>query len=60
VDNLRDFGVKKDSPQVTAQSWEAQYQLLLKSALSEEVRKKYWSEGWTPQSQSPVVTPSRE
>jgi hypothetical protein len=42
-----------------AQSYEAQYQTLLKGAVVEEARKKFESSGWTSQSPSPVATPSR-
>lgn len=37
---MRDFGQQADNPQMGA-AWEAQYNLLLKSATTEEVRKKY-------------------
>lgn len=37
---MRDFGQQADNPQMGS-AWEAQYNLLLKSAVAEEVRKKY-------------------
>ena len=36
----RDFGGTTDNPQAS-ESWEKQYKLLLQSAGSEEIRKKY-------------------
>ena len=54
----RNFGRMSDDPQM-AQSYEAQYQTLLKGAVVEEARKKFESSGWTSQSPSPVATPSR-
>jgi hypothetical protein len=54
----RDFGRQSDDPQM-AQSYENQYQLLLKGAAVEEARKKFESSGWSSQSPSPVATPSR-
>lgn len=54
----RNFGRMSDDPAM-AQSYEAQYQTLLKGAAVEEARKKFESVGWTSQSPSPVATPSR-
>jgi hypothetical protein len=54
----RNFGRMSDDPQM-AQSYEAQYQTLLKGAAVEEARKKFEASGWTSQSPSPVATPSR-
>jgi hypothetical protein len=54
----RDFGRQSDDPQM-AQSYENQYQLLLKGAEVEEARKKFEASGWSSQSPSPVATPSR-
>lgn len=54
----RNFGRQSDDPQM-AQSYESQYQILLKGAAVEEARKKFESSGWTSQSPSPVATPSR-
>ena len=51
---MRDFGSQSDNPQ-QAQSWEAQYQGLIKSAEMEEVRKKFAGPGWT--SLSAVANP---
>lgn len=54
----RNFGRQSDDPQM-AQSYEAQYQALLKGAMVEEVRKKYEATAWSSQSPSPVATPTR-
>jgi hypothetical protein len=54
----RNFGRESDDPQM-AQSYENQYQELIKSATIEEFRKKFQSSGWTPYSPSPVATPTR-
>jgi hypothetical protein len=40
-------------------TYETQYQALLKSAVSEENRKKFEASGWTSQSQSVNATPTR-
>lgn len=55
---MRDFGRESDTPQSGA-SWEAQYQLLLKSALSEQARSKFESEAWTSNSPASQATPPR-
>jgi hypothetical protein len=54
----RNFGRQSDDPQM-AQSYETQYNALLKGAFIEEARKKYESSGWTSQSPSPVASPTR-
>lgn len=54
----RNFGRQSDDPQM-AQSYESQYQALLKSAMVEEARKKFEGPGWTSQSPAPVATPTR-
>ena len=54
----RNFGRQSDDPQM-AQSYENQYQVLLRSALSEENRKKYEAAAWSSYSTAPVATPSR-
>jgi hypothetical protein len=51
---MRDFGGQSDNPQ-GGQSWEAQYQLLIKSATVEQFRAKHEAQGWTSQSPSPLV-----
>lgn len=54
----RNFGRQSDDPQM-AQSYESQYQALLKSASVEEMRKKFESSGWSSQSPAPLATPTR-
>jgi hypothetical protein len=54
----RNFGRQSDDPAM-AQSYEGQYNALLKSALVEEVRKKYEAAAWTSYSPSPAATPTR-
>lgn len=54
----RNFGRQSDDPQM-AQSYESQYQVLLRSALSEENRKKYEAAAWSSYSTAPAATPSR-
>jgi hypothetical protein len=54
----RNFGRQADDPAM-AQSYENQYQLLLKSASVEEARKKFQSSGWTSYSPAAAATPSR-
>lgn len=54
----RNFGRQSDDPAM-AQSYESQYQALLKGATVEEYRKKFAASAWTSISPSPVATPSR-
>jgi hypothetical protein len=54
----RNFGKESDDPQM-AQSYEGQYQLLLKSAVVEEARKKFDAAGWSSQSPATVARPTR-
>ena len=54
----RNFGRQSDDPAM-AQSYESQYQALLKGATVEEYRKKFQGSGWTSMSPSPVASPSR-
>lgn len=51
---MRDFGGQSDNPQ-GSQSWEAQYQLLVKSAAVEQFRAKQEAQGWTSKIPSPMV-----
>lgn len=55
---MRDFGAQTDDPKMGA-TWEAQYQALLRSADTEELRKKYQSQGWTHAQPSAIATPPR-
>lgn len=54
----RDFGRQSDDPQF-AQSWEAQYQTLIKGAMTNEFRKRLEAAGWSSRLPSPVATPGR-
>jgi hypothetical protein len=54
----RNFGRISDDPQM-AQTYESQYQALLKGAMVEEARKKYQAGGWTSYSPAAVATPTR-
>jgi len=54
----RNFGKESDDPQM-AQSYENQYQLLLKSAGVEENRKKFEGAAWSSQAPATVATPTR-
>ena len=55
---IRNFGSQSDQPQM-AQSWENQYQLLLKSATVEEARRKFQASAWTSMSPAAAATPTR-
>lgn len=54
----QNFGAQGDNPQMS-QSWENQYQTLLRSADIDEFRKKYQSVAWSNQVPSPTATPPR-
>jgi hypothetical protein len=56
--HMRDFGAQSDNPQM-AQSWEGQYNNLLKSAGVDALRMKLQSNAWTSQIPSPIATPPR-
>lgn len=55
---MRNFGPQADDPKMS-QSWEQQYQSLIKSASIEQMRAKFASEAWTSESPSPAATPPR-
>ena len=54
----RDFGAQTGDPQAS-QSWEAQYQLLLKSQTVQAYRQYARSSAWTPFTPAPLATPPR-
>ena len=54
----RNFGRQSDDPQM-AQSYESQYQALLKGGMVEEYRKKFEAGGWTSMSPAVVASPTR-
>jgi hypothetical protein len=55
---LKDFGAATDDPQSTV-GWGAHYKALWDSANTEENRKKYASQAWTPKQPAPLATPPR-
>ena len=54
----RNFGRANDDPQM-AVTYEAQYQALMKGAITEEYRKKFESAAWSSKSLSPIAAPTR-
>ena len=50
----RDFGAQSDNPQ-QAQSWEAQYNNLVKGAMLESLRQKFAGPAWTSLSAIPIA-----
>jgi hypothetical protein len=55
---MKDAGSATDDPQSSA-SWVAHYKDLWQSANTEETRKKYASQAWTPKNPSDLSTPPR-
>lgn len=55
---LKDFGAAVDDPQ-SGVSWEKKYSTQLKSAITEEARKRFQAEGWGGFSTGPTATPPR-
>jgi hypothetical protein len=56
--SMRDFGAQSDNPQM-AQSWEAQYNNLLKSMNADSLRMKFQSQAWTSEVPNAAATPPR-
>jgi hypothetical protein len=54
----RNFGPTANDPEMAA-SYEVQYQSLLKSAVTEEARKKFQASAWSPASIPIAATPTR-
>lgn len=54
----RNFGRQSDDPAM-AQSYESQYQAMLKGAMVEEYRKKFEASAWSSMSPSPIASPTR-
>lgn len=54
----KNFGAMSDDPKA-AVSFEAQYQTLLTSAQTEEMRKKFVAQGWSSKQPAPIATPAR-
>ena len=55
---LKDFGAATDDPKSSV-TWLAMYQEALKSAQTEEAKKKFQGQGWSAFSTSPTVSPPR-
>lgn len=55
---MRDFGAQTENPQLS-QSWENQYQTLLRTMNVDSLRMKFQSDAWTSQVPSPIATPPR-
>ena len=55
---LKNFSAMADDPKA-APSWEMHYQTLKQSAMEEEYRKKFQSQGWTSKQPNPIATPPR-
>lgn len=58
VGYLKDYGAATDDPNA-AGSWESHYQKLLASANTEEQRKRYAAQAWTPKQPAMLATPPR-
>lgn len=54
----KNFGAAVDDPKAGV-TWEGHYQTLLKSAETEEQRKKFAGAGWSSQDPNPIATPPR-
>jgi hypothetical protein len=55
---MRNYGSQADDPKL-AQSWESQYQNLIKSMDVDALRMSFESAGWTSKQPSPIATPPR-
>jgi hypothetical protein len=55
---LKNFAATADDPQAPV-TWEKVYQSRKISAMEEEARKKFGSQGWTSKQPNPVATPPR-
>jgi hypothetical protein len=55
---LKDFGAATDDPRGST-TWESHYQALWQSANTEENRKKYAAQAWTPKQPTSLATPPR-
>ena len=55
---LKNFGAACDDPQGSV-TWNAHYKDLWQSANTEEQRKRYASQAWTPKQPAPLATPAR-
>lgn len=55
---MKNFAATADDPQAPV-TWEKHYQTLKQSAIEEEFRKKFGSQGWTSKNVNPIATPPR-
>ena len=55
---MKNFSAMADDPQAPV-TWEKHYQTLKQSAMEEEFRKKFGSQGWTSKQPNPIATPPR-
>lgn len=55
---MKDYGASTDDPQ-SSSSWNSHYTALWQSANTEETRKKYASQAWTPKQPTQIATPPR-
>jgi len=55
---LKNFAATADDPQAPV-TWEKHYVTLRESAIQEEQRKRFGSQGWTSKSVAPIATPPR-
>lgn len=55
---MKNFAATADDPQAPV-TWEKHYQTLKQSAMEEEFRKKFGSQGWTSKNPNPIATPPR-
>lgn len=55
---LKDFGAAVDDPRGST-TWNSHYQELWQSANTEEQRKRYASQAWTPKQPATIATPPR-
>jgi len=55
---MRNFGTMSSDPQM-GQSWEQEYEKLLASANTEELRKHFWAASWSSRPVSPAAVPQR-
>lgn len=54
----KNFSSMGDDPKSVV-SWESHVKVLLESAMVEEIRKKFGSQGWSSKSPDPIATPPR-
>jgi hypothetical protein len=55
---MKDYGAAVDDPQGSV-TWASHYKDLWQSASTEEYRKKYGSQAWSPKQPDPLVQPPR-